>query len=736
MNGKKWSWIVVVMCALLAGLVAGTAAVPAAAQGDRRDTERTLRLLENVIVPIRDAVELAGRLGGVLGPGAVEVVPAPAFEVGDRHTFFVGNSGERSRFEVEAELAAASAGVYLWVEVGVAYDPDSLDQIARRLDETLFPRVRELFGQEPSPGIDDDPHIYILNVTGIGATIGGYFNDNSTYPRQVIDTSNEHEMFVIAVDNVPFDSDSYLYVLAHEFVHMIQHHEDLNEETWVIEGTAELGAFLAVTPQVFSIQNFLASPSVQLNAWDIDQSMPYYGGSSLFFTYLVERFGPEIVLIHSQEQADGITGVNNTLAASEAADPASGDPLTFADVYADWLVANLVNTPILGDGRYTYTLIDLQGMRAALTGAISRYPATVPERQINQHGAEYIQLSSDTPLTVAVTFSGSETVQVVPTGAPSGTHFYWANRTDQSNPRLTRAFDLGGVTSAMLRFSSWFEMTAFWDYGYLSVSTDGGETWQVLETPATTDQNPNSRAFAAGITGASSGGTEPRPAPFMGINYDPTLGAITGLVPESGAAIAGLLPGDILLAIDAVPLDPAELVHYLDTYHVGDTAVLTVGRAGEQLNIPVTLGPHPERLIQPQPDWIEETIDLTPYVGGEVLVRFEYVTDQAFTRNGWVIDDISIPEIGYFDDAETDAGGWQSEGWVRIANLLPQEFLVEVVESSPATDVRRLLMPGGGTTGTWTVQIGPEAPAVLIVSGMTQYTTQPAHYRLQVDVVE
>lgn len=730
MNGKRWSVIIGVM--VVCGLLTGTAA----AQGGYRDTERTLHLLENVTVPIRDAVELAGRLGGVLTVGAIEVEPAPAFAVGDRRTFYVGNSETRTRFQVEAELAAASTGIYLWVEVGVDYDAEALDAIARTLDAQLFPSVRALFGQEPSPGIDGDPHIYVLNVTGIGVSIGGYFNDNSMYPRQVIDTSNEHEMFVIAVDNVPFDSDSYLYVLAHEFVHMIQHNEDLNEETWVIEGTAELGAFLTVQPQTFPIQTYLADPSVQLNAWDIDHSSPYYGGSALFFLYLVERFGPEIVLVHSREQTDGITGVNHALAAIGATDPVSGQPITFADVYADWLVANLVNTSILGDGRYAYSRINLQGMRAALTGAITRYPATVPERPVNQHGVEYIRLSSATDQTVTVRFTGSETVPVVPTDAPSGTHFYWANRTDQSNPRLTRAFDLSGVDSATLTFSSWFEMTAFWDYGYLSISTDGGETWQVLETPATTRDDPNSRAFAAGVTGASRGGTEPRPAPFMGINYDSSVGAITGLVPESGAAIAGLQPGDILVAIDTVPLDPADLVLRLNSYYVGDTAVFTVNRAGEQFQVPVTLGPHPDRVIQPQPDWIEESVDLTPYIGGEVRVRFEYVTDQAFTRNGWVIDDIRIPEIGYFDNAETATGGWESEGWVRIANQLPQEFLVEVVESSPSPNVRRLLMPGEGTSGQWTIPVGPDAPAVLIVSGMTQYTTQPASYSLMVDVVE
>ncbi|MFC1961354.1 hypothetical protein ACFLYO_11680, partial [Chloroflexota bacterium] len=118
--------------------------------------------------------------------------------------------------------------------------------------------------------------------------------------------------------------------------------------------------------------------------------------------------------------------------------------------------------------------------------------------------------------------------------------------------------------------------------------------------------------------------------------------------------------------------------------------------------------------------------------GGEVLVRFDFVTDQTFTRNGWLIDDISVPEIGYFDDAEDNRGGWTLEGWSRIENMLPQQFLVESI-TGPELSVDRLLMPGEGTTGTWTLTVSPDAPATLIVSGMTQYTTQPGMYQLSVE---
>jgi immune inhibitor A len=726
---KHTRWLAVILIALL---IAG----PVAAQGGG-DSARTLRILEDIDIPVRDVADLAERLGGIAGASSIMADPAPNYDVGDRETFFVGNGDENTISEIEAVLAAEAEGVYLWVQDGVGFDSDTLADIAVQLDEQLFPAVRALYGQEPSPGVDGDSHIYILNVTDVGASVGGYFNDNSTYPREVFASSNERELFVIAVDNVPFESLAYLYVLAHEFVHLIQHNEDENEETWVAEGTAELGAFLTVGPRPFAVEQYLANPTIQLNTWDIDDPTPHYGAASLFFAYLIERFGEDFVLAHSQNPADGITGVSHTLLEVEAVDPLTGEAITFADVFADWLAANLIKDAQVDDGRYGYANLPLTGSRVALTATASQYPAALQNQQVNQHGAHYIGLTSETPAEMAITFTGSDQVRVIPTDAYSGSHVYWANRSDQSNPRLTRAFDLSAVESATLVFQTWYEMEPFWDYGYLSVSTDGGASWSVLENSATTDENPNNRAFTSGITGFSVGGTGSRPAPFMGISYDPASGTITGLVPESGADLAGLLPGDRLLAIDTEAVQPERLAEQLQRYEVDDRIQVTVIRAGERLDLPLVLGAHPDRTLRPNAAWMEQRVDLTPYVGGEVLVRFEYVTDQAFTRNGWVLDDIAVPEIGYLDDAESDAGGWTAEGWARIENLLPQEYVLQIVTTTGGTPaVERLLMPGDGVNGTWTVPVGPEEPAILIISGMTRYTTQAATYDLTVEVVE
>ena len=77
--------------------------------------------------------------------------------------------------------------------------------------------------------------------------------------------------------------------------------------------------------------------------------------------------------------------------------------------------------------------------------------------------------------------------------------------------------------------------------------------------------------------------------------------------------------------------------------------------------------------------------DLTPYAGREVLVRFEYVTDDAVNARGLCLDDFAIDEIGWADDAESD-GGWEADGFARVNNLVPEEFLVQIVRESARKD--------------------------------------------------
>src|SRR5436309_1632530 len=77
-----------------------------------------------------------------------------------------------------------------------------------------------------------------------------------------------------------------------------------------------------------------------------------------------------------------------------------------------------------------------------------------------------------------------------------------------------------------------------------------------------------------------------------------------------------------------------------------------------------------------QPSWIQESVDLTPYAGQKVMVKFQQITDEVYTAPGFAIDNIEIPEIGFSDDVENGDNGWVAKGFVRFDNILPQHFIV------------------------------------------------------------
>ena len=133
--------------------------------------------------------------------------------------------------------------------------------------------------------------------------------------------------------------------------------------------------------------------------------------------------------------------------------------------------------------------------------------------------------------------------------------------------------------------------------------------------------------------------------------------------------------------------------------------------------------------------WIQETIDLTPYTGASVLLAFEQVSDDATNLDGACLDDIEVPEIGFFDDAETDSP-WNAEGFVRTEMTLPQIFGVRIVitEGNGTISVEAIDLDEENN-GSIKINVSAEGAqsATVIVSSLTRYTSQPATYKLSLD---
>ncbi len=588
----------------------------------------TEQALLEATIPERDQRLLAMRLkhAGREVPEIAKENPIP-YQVGATETFWVIDNSQTPprQFQATATLKYITLHSYWWVEDSFNIPEADLQRSAEQFENQTYPTNRAFFGSEWSPGVDSDArvHIFMGNVPGVA----GLFSASNSYSQLAEPYSNEREMFYINLNaispgNIFFDS-----VLAHEFQHMIHWHQDRNESTWVNEGMSELAPFI----NDYGISSFsgvyLSVPDTQLNSWADTPSaaVANYGGSFLFMAYFLQRYGEEMTQAVVANPNNGVAGFNAVLAEH-------GYPERFDDVFADFLVTNYLNDPQVSDGRWGYAKGDLSVDQVAVSEHYSVYPAE-NQTTVYQYGSDYIELSGSGD--VIIDFTGSTQVKVVDNEAHSGSYQWYSHRGDDSNMRLTRAFDLRDVSSATLNYWTWYDIEADWDYGYIEVSTDGGETWTILQTPHSATTNPSGNAYGSGYTGLSGGG----------------------------------------------------------------------------------------------PTWIEESLDISNFVSQEILIRFEYVTDDAVNRPGWTIDDISIPEIDFYDDGESGPNGWQAEGFVRIDNILPQHFLVQALEIGDEVKLER--MPLDETNhGALTIKgLGTTVNrAVLIISGLTPVTSQPASY--------
>ena len=135
------------------------------------------------------------------------------------------------------------------------------------------------------------------------------------------------------------------------------------------------------------------------------------------------------------------------------------------------------------------------------------------------------------------------------------------------------------------------------------------------------------------------------------------------------------------------------------------------------------------------PAWIEESYDLSAYAGQEVLLRFEYVSDDAVNYPGAFVDDISIPAIDYRSDFENGADGWESEGWLLTDNRLTQRWIVQVLalDNGELVGVERATVDENGETTIQINGLSRSTRAVVIISGATPVTTEEASYEYSIE---
>lgn len=130
--------------------------------------------------------------------------------------------------------------------------------------------------------------------------------------------------------------------------------------------------------------------------------------------------------------------------------------------------------------------------------------------------------------------------------------------------------------------------------------------------------------------------------------------------------------------------------------------------------------------------WINETVDLSRFAGQKVLLRFEYITDAAVNGEGFLLDDVSIPAIGYFSDFETDDGGWEASGFARIQNVLPQTFRLTLIYKGQQTRIEYIDLPADQVVEIPISIGGDVSEVVLAISGTTRFTRETASYSIEI----
>jgi len=467
----------------------------------------TIETLANSVVPENDVYELACRLQGKCNIPRVLAESALPLEVGTRKQFWLINMDTNKPFPTTAELAYVTPLTYLWVEEGTNINLNEAKALMDTFDEKIIPTNRAFFGSEWTPGVDGDPHIYVLYAGGLGSSVGGYFSSLDSLNPLVHEYSNGHEAYVMS-SSQPLGNEYAYGTLAHEFVHMIQWNTDRNDEAWLDEGFAELGVFLNGYGVGGKDWYYAQSPDLQLNDW-ADNSSPdfglHYGQSFLFVTYFLDRFGEEATKALTANPENGLASIDSTLASLAVVDPQTGEIITADDVFIDWAAAMYLQDGNVGDGRYIYHNYP-DAPHASPTEIIQECPQTSQIRDVHQYGIDYISIAC--PGEHTLVFTGSTAVPMLPAEPHSGKYAFVTNYANESDMTLTREFDFTNASGdIILSFQMWYDLEKDYDYLYLEVSEDG-EQWQILTTPSGTGEDPSGNSYGWGYNGATDGWIE------------------------------------------------------------------------------------------------------------------------------------------------------------------------------------------------------------------------------------
>ena len=297
---------------------------------------------------------------------------AKAATISENEDFFVDSSYDYfDRSQVQASLKKINLNAYFYVENDYYNSLSSmqknefdlnLDLLANDFDDTIYPKMRNIFGTEWNPGIDNDSKITIL-FTRTKENVGGYFNPNDEYSKDAIANKRSNEREMIYLNILFIDDERIKSFLAHEFQHMITWYNknklnNISDNIWLNEARSEYASTAIGYDDNYNVSNlkarisgFKTNPVDSLTEW---QNKIYdYSSVNLFSQYLADQFGENIFRIMISNNKIGIESINDALSTLNQKE-------TFRSVFENWSVANYLNDiTVESNGKYGYKNVDI-----------------------------------------------------------------------------------------------------------------------------------------------------------------------------------------------------------------------------------------------------------------------------------------------------------------------------------------------------------------------------------------
>ena len=319
--------------------------------------------------------------------------------------------------------------------------------------------------------------------------IGGFFSStiNAYLDRNVITIDAYDWANRVGPNDAPWrDADPsndrpHLYegTFAHEYQHLLHGDQNPGEESWVNEGLSDWTEWLVGygipdghwdTAQEYA-ENSLVIWGDQGQATEI---LADYGEAFMFFHYVYGRYGEEAMHAIFENQGFGIAGVNAALASI-------GADATFEEVYHDFSIARLV---LAKSGKYH--IPDIPSPVVLNEEAYST-PGAPP------WGSDYLKITNPKKVS-GIEFNGVDVLtrssawtSVDDPVDDNGQVLYSGGGDEQDHWAIFETTGGGSLT-----FDTLYDIEESWDYGFVEVSADGGQTWTALANADTrTDIDPD-----------------------------------------------------------------------------------------------------------------------------------------------------------------------------------------------------------------------------------------------------